>query len=107
MGGEPLRTNSASIFPLLTRALSLLLPSSAQIHGSDDHTKAGMDGTNGFSFEGTDEGSLDYALNRAIDCWYNDIAFFRQLQSRNMTQDWSWNKPALDYIELYYSAIKG
>ena len=94
-------------FPFLTRALSLPLPSSAQIHGSDDHTKAGMDGTNGFSFEGTDEGSLDYALNRAIDCWYNDIAFFRQLQSRNMTQDWSWNKPALDYIELYYSAIKG
>ena len=77
-----------------------------EIHGSDDYTMKGMDGTNGFSFEGTDENSLDYALNRAIDCWYNDRAFFHKLQERVMGQDWSWNKPALDYIELYYSAIK-
>ena len=77
-----------------------------EIHGSDDYKKEGMDGTNGFSFEGTDEGSLDYALNRAIDCWYNDREFFHKLQKRVMEQDWSWNKPALDYIELYYSAIK-
>ncbi|KXZ47335.1 hypothetical protein GPECTOR_36g6 [Gonium pectorale] len=23
-----------------------------------------------------------------------------------LTQDWSWNSPALDYLELYYKALK-
>ncbi|GAB4820993.1 hypothetical protein N2152v2_008039, partial [Parachlorella kessleri] len=62
--------------------------------------------TNGFSFEGTDEGALDYALNRALDAWYNDRAWTRSMQQRVMRQDWSWNKPAIDYIELYYAALK-
>ena len=78
-----------------------------EMHGSVDWREEGMDGTNGFSFEGTDESSLDYALNRALDAWYNDRRWFRTLQERVMTQDWSWNKPAREYIELYYSAIKG
>ena len=30
---------------------------------------------------------------------------FRGLQERVMRQDWSWNRPALDYVELYHSAI--
>ena len=37
------------------------------VHGSADPEGDGVDGTNGYSFEGTDEGSMDYALNRAID----------------------------------------
>uniref|UniRef100_A0A7R9VX43 starch synthase n=1 Tax=Chlamydomonas euryale TaxID=1486919 RepID=A0A7R9VX43_9CHLO len=72
-------------------------------------TNADVDGaqcTNGFAFEGTDEGALDYALNRAIDAWYNDNGWFRGLQKRVMEQDWSWNRPALDYVELYHSAKK-
>lgn len=28
------------------------------------------------------------------------------LQARIMRQDWSWNRPALDYVELYYSCTK-
>lgn len=28
------------------------------------------------------------------------------LVHRIMEQDWSWSEPALDYIELYYKAIK-
>jgi hypothetical protein len=27
-------------------------------------------------------------------------------QARIMRQDWSWNRPALDYVELYYSTTK-
>ena len=30
--------------------------------------------------QGIDEGGLDYALNRAIDAYYNDRAWFRSLQ---------------------------
>ncbi len=56
--------------------------------------------------QGTDGGALDYAMNRAIDAWYNDRAWFRGLQRRIMEQDWSWNRPAIDYIELYFSALK-
>ncbi|QDZ24180.1 starch synthase [Chloropicon primus] len=59
---------------------------------------------NGFTFEGMDTPGMDYALNRAIDCWYSDREFFHQLQSRVMAQDWSWNEPALEYLDLYYAA---
>ena len=77
-----------------------------EVDGSTDY-KATGDQTNGFSFEGTDPEALNYALDRALDCYYNDKIWFRQLQERIMRQDWSWNRPALDYIELYYSAIRG
>jgi starch synthase len=56
--------------------------------------------------QGLDEGGFDYAFNRAIDAYYNDRAWFRSLQARIMRQDWSWNRPAIDYVELYYSAIR-
>lgn len=56
--------------------------------------------------QGTDTAALDYAMNRAIDAWYNDRAWFHALQERVMLQDWSWNRPAIDYIELYYGALK-
>eukprot|EP00775_Hariotina_reticulata_P004294 gene4294-4546_t len=77
-----------------------------EVAGSSDFVRDKVDETNGFAFEGADEGGLDYALNRAIDAYYNDRAWFRSLQSRIMRQDWSWNRPALDYVELYYSATK-
>jgi len=64
------------------------------------------DATNGFNFEGTDEGALDWALNRALDTFYNDKEWVRGLQKRVMEQDWSWNKPGADYIQLYYAAMK-
>ncbi|EFJ40335.1 hypothetical protein VOLCADRAFT_99865 [Volvox carteri f. nagariensis] len=77
-----------------------------ELYGSSDWQRDGIDATNGFAFSGTDGGALDYALNRAIDAWYNDRAWFRGLQKRVMEQDWSWNRPAIDYIELYFSALK-
>lgn len=61
---------------------------------------------NGFNFEGTDSGGLDYAMNRAIDTFHNDRAFFRTIALRCMAADWSWNGPANDYVELYYKALK-
>ncbi|KAK3275240.1 starch synthase [Cymbomonas tetramitiformis] len=66
----------------------------------------GVDGTNGFSFEGADEGSLNYALDRCLDAFYNDRDWFHGLQRRVMEQDWSWNKPAERYVELYHQAKK-
>ncbi|XP_020584650.1 LOW QUALITY PROTEIN: starch synthase 3, chloroplastic/amyloplastic [Phalaenopsis equestris] len=61
---------------------------------------------NGFSFDGTDSSGVDYALNRALSAWYHRREWFELLCKRVMEQDWSWNRPALDYIELYYAARK-
>ncbi|KAF3451724.1 hypothetical protein FNV43_RR07820 [Rhamnella rubrinervis] len=61
---------------------------------------------NGFSFDGADAGGVDYALNRAITAWYEGRDWFNSLCKRVMEQDWSWNRPALDYMELYHAARK-
>ncbi|KFK43443.1 hypothetical protein AALP_AA1G125900 [Arabis alpina] len=61
---------------------------------------------NGFSFDGADAPGVDYALNRAISAWYDGREWFNSLCKTVMEQDWSWNRPALEYIELYHSARK-
>jgi len=77
-----------------------------EMFGSTDPEADGVDGRNGFTFEGTDNDSLNYGLDRALDCFYNDREWFRGLQARTMQQDWSWNRPALMYLELYHQAKK-
>jgi starch synthase len=77
-----------------------------ELEGSTDWQGDGVEATNGFAFEGTDPGALDYALNRALDAFYNDQMWFRGLQRRVMLQDWSWNKPGEEYVELYHAALK-
>ncbi|XP_057416029.1 starch synthase 3, chloroplastic/amyloplastic-like [Lotus japonicus] len=60
---------------------------------------------NGFSFEGADTAGVDYALNKALSaCYRRD--WFNTLRKTVMEQDWSWNRPALDYLELYHAAHK-
>ena len=75
-------------------------------HDADRAEHSGIEGgPNGFVFEGTDNGALDYALNRAIDAWYGARDWWnRELVPRIMKQDWSWNGPALEYAELYHAA---
>ncbi|KAI3966739.1 hypothetical protein MKW92_038736 [Papaver armeniacum] len=63
-------------------------------------------GPNGFSFDGADIAGVDYALNRAISAWYDGREWFNSLCKQVMEQDWSWNRPALDYLELYHAARK-
>ena len=38
------------------------------------------------ALQGTDEGSLDFGLNRALDAWYNDRSWFNSLAKRCMLQ---------------------
>nr|XP_043609167.1 soluble starch synthase 3, chloroplastic/amyloplastic [Erigeron canadensis] len=61
---------------------------------------------NGFNFEGADAAGVDYAVNRAISAWYESRDWFNSLCKQVMEQDWSWNRPALDYLELYHAARK-
>uniref|UniRef100_A0A3B6DJ37 starch synthase n=2 Tax=Triticum aestivum TaxID=4565 RepID=A0A3B6DJ37_WHEAT len=74
----------------------------------DDKDRAREQGLepNGFSFEGADSNGVDYALDRAITTWYDARDWFHSLCKRVMEQDWSWNRPALDYMELYHSTRK-
>uniref|UniRef100_A0A0E0KVH1 starch synthase n=1 Tax=Oryza punctata TaxID=4537 RepID=A0A0E0KVH1_ORYPU len=74
----------------------------------DDKDRAREQGLepNGFSFEGADSNGVDYALDRAITTWYDARDWFHSLCKRVMEQDWTWNRPALDYMELYHSARK-
>jgi starch synthase len=73
-----------------------------------DHGKAEWEGMkpNGFSFDGTEDSAIDFALDRAISLAYDKPSEFRALQANCMTQDWSWNRPALEYIEIYHAARK-
>lgn len=77
-----------------------------ELEGSTDWERDNIESTNGFAFEGTEPEALDYALNRALDAFYNANDWFRSLQERVMKQDWSWNRPGEDYIELYHAAMK-
>ncbi|KAL9452162.1 hypothetical protein AB3S75_008037 [Citrus x aurantiifolia] len=61
---------------------------------------------NGFSFDGADSAGVDYALNRAISAYYDGREWLNSLCKTVMEQDWSWNRPALDYMELYRAARK-
>ena len=71
-----------------------------EINASTNWETDGGDCTNGFSFEGTAEYDLDYALDRCIDAFWNDTAWFRSLQARVMRQDWTWNKPRVGVHRL-------
>lgn len=46
-------------------------------------------------------------FGRALAYWYTDREWWQRLSRKVMEQDWSWNVPALDYIELYHKALKG
>ena len=74
-------------------------------HDRERAAEAGLE-PNGFSFDGTDAAGMDYALNRSLTAWYNDAEGWRALATRGMRQDWSWSLPALQYIDLYYKALK-
>jgi len=74
-------------------------------HDEDRARENGLQ-PNGFNFEGADTAGMDYALNRALSLWFGDRDRWNKLTKTVMEQDWSWNLPALDYIELYYKALK-
>ena len=61
---------------------------------------------NGFVFDGTETPDIDYALNRALDAYY-DRPRWRSLDLVRvaMTCDWSWFVPSRAYTEEYWRAL--
>ena len=60
---------------------------------------------NGYSFAGTDEGSLDSALHRAFARYRDDRPGWDALARRNMTADVSWCAPAAEYVHIYRTSL--
>lgn len=65
-------------------------------HGADDDSEG-----NGFVFSDPTPKSLDGALHRAIDCWYERSETFNDVARRAMACDFSWKGPATDYENIY------
>ncbi|CAK0748133.1 hypothetical protein CVIRNUC_001816 [Coccomyxa viridis] len=56
---------------------------------------------NGYCFGGMDAGALNSALDRALTTFREDKSRWQQLSQQNMSLDWSWQRSATSYIELY------
>ncbi len=62
------------------------------------------DGT-GFMFEGYDSDVMDKTITRAVSMYYYHRPEWIELQKRCMTYDFSWNKSAKTYDNLYRNLI--
>jgi len=56
----------------------------------------------GINFEQVSVGDITHGIYRALEL-YRDIRTFRSLRKKIMQLDFSWNKSAQDYIDLYQS----
>jgi starch synthase len=66
-----------------------------------DHSPHPAAQRNGYVFRDYDNRGLESALDRALDCYQRDPARFRELQRNAMKSDYSWNRPGLEYLEVY------
>jgi starch synthase len=64
-----------------------------------------LDGITGFTFEGYDAGAFWNALQRATYTYRMDPTAWRQVQLNGMAADFSWQRSALGYQQLYEWAI--
>ncbi len=68
------------------------------VPGVDENGQGGL----GFTFESYNADDFYGALTRCIDLYTYNREGFRALQRRCMQQDFSWDKPAQKYMELFY-----
>lgn len=58
----------------------------------------------GFSFTGTEPRDLLDTFDRALDVYQNHPEAWRRIQLAGMRQDWSWDRSAQAYLDLYARA---
>lgn len=58
---------------------------------------------NGYTFDGTDEGSLHSALDRALAHFKDRRKSWGELSNTNMNTELSWSRSSADYVALYNS----
>ena len=67
-----------------------------------DYTK---DEGNGFSFDEYNETTMITTLEKAIDVYRNNKKLWKKLQINCMSKDFSWNKSAKKYVDLYNNIV--
>jgi starch synthase len=74
--------------------------------GLDDTIDEQPDGGgNGFKFWGYDSGALMDAIKRALSVFRNKKQWVKMMK-RGMQQDFSWEKPAQEYVRVYERTIQ-
>lgn len=64
---------------------------------ADEHGEGGL----GFTFQSYNGDDFLASLKRCIGLYHGDKEAFQALQRRGMEQDFSWDKPAARYMELF------
>lgn len=59
----------------------------------------------GFVFEDYTPEALKATMDTALSAYYEDGALWERLQKRCMAQDFSWEQPAKEYIQLYENLL--
>lgn len=68
-----------------------------------DHSGKPFEQTNGYTFDKADVKGFDSALDRAMQCWFEDLEKWRHLMLNGMKMDFSWNHPSDLYLNIYRS----
>jgi starch synthase len=61
---------------------------------------------NGFSFKKFSPNEMYKAVERALRVYYEAPVIWESLVKRALASDFSWNKPALKYLDIYFLALK-
>jgi len=72
---------------------------------ADTITDLGKPGGTGILFDGYDPGSVGHALSRALKV-YAEREQWNEVERRGMGQDFSWDRSAAKYEELYREALR-
>ena len=67
------------------------------VPGVDENGQGGL----GFTFQSYNADDFHGAVTRCLDLYDKDREAFRGLQKYDMAQDFSWDKPAAKYMELF------
>jgi len=66
-----------------------------------DHSDLPFEERNGYVFDDPTPEGFNSALDRAINCWYEEPDRWRKLMINGMKRDFSWKRPVKEYIALY------
>jgi starch synthase len=61
----------------------------------------------GFTFRAGSMNQMRRAIGRAVQLYHEAPDAWRALQSSGMRQDWSWERSAREYIQVYKMALEG
>lgn len=75
------------------------------IPASDETIQNGT--ANGFAFTWATIADLSIALDWAMQCYFHRKEDWKKMVQTAMKQDWSWNRSAKEYLDLYQRLIEG